>query len=509
MGSEKALVLTLLLLAGMFATWHIQPAEAAQPLVSSASPVSWTISNQAPPVRHNIPTGLDLKASVIYTFKPDGTVIFTDSVGSNMTLWPLAARWGSLLANLTLPFTSFSYNTTTVQYVLSLNVLGNTLSLTTTYSQIAGSLGLRIAYSGSLSALTGSLGLHLSGKGNRTVGSSSVFFGAEGYDWSDTSGSTFNNSTGILSWNIPGSFKLDPLSIDASASNSCTGLGSCSATISTSTPNDLVIVYYHSGCGSATYTVADTASSNWATRQPTIQIGLNALAGELWTTSPNAILSSDVVTLTETGGSCGILILIVVAIAGENLNQPFAGNPFETDSAAQASSGPIGLTVEPVQPNQMLIGAVGCKPATQSCSSAFGPGYSPAGFTKIVNQGNLFSFYKIEPGEAAIDNIAFTWSLGLLYYVTFADVICLSGTNCGGGPVSSGQIPLQTFQFNTTPITLPVIGTLNLPSQLTSPSVPYVVAGVVLISLGSWLLLGRPHPLRLTLPRLRSRRGRF
>jgi hypothetical protein len=180
-----------------------------QLLQSSSLPYTWTLS-RGPVTSYTLPVGPQY---VAYTFYPNGTVRY-----NGFSVRTLSARWGSVLSNMTLPFTNLRYNSTVVEYVLNMTVAVNSLSLVVSYRQIPGTVNLLVSFSGTLSA-AGILSQQFAGSGRKQLSGQALMWGAAGYDWSDSKAQSpsFNNVTSTVTWNTPASFKIDPFTLGTSA----------------------------------------------------------------------------------------------------------------------------------------------------------------------------------------------------------------------------------------------------------------------------------------------------
>jgi len=141
-----------------------------------------------------------------------------------------------------------------------------------------------------------------------------------------------------------------PLSLDGVASFGCTNLtSSCSATLTTSHTNDIIIVFtteqldLQSVC---TFHVSDTAGLSWAARSNvSFDLSGRGQIQEFWARAVSP-LGSDVVTESITGCGDNYNTILLFGIRGANFNSPFdpnvalpaAANGFGTTSSVQVST---------------------------------------------------------------------------------------------------------------------------------------------------------------------------
>lgn len=181
---------------------------AVQPLQKSTLPYTWTVS-RGTGGSYTIPLAQQFLS---YSFYPNGTLTY-----NGFKVRSFQAKWGSLAANMPLPFTSLQYNSTFVEYVLNMTVLGNSMSLVTSYRQISGTDNLLVTLSGTLSA-AGFVSESFTGSGRKIWQNQTLTWGAAGYDWSDSKAQSpvFDNATNTVTWATPGNFKVDPVTLGTS-----------------------------------------------------------------------------------------------------------------------------------------------------------------------------------------------------------------------------------------------------------------------------------------------------
>jgi RHS repeat-associated protein len=197
-----------------------------------------------------------------------------------------------------------------------------------------------------------------------------------------------------------------PMKIDGSASAWCDHTtNSCQATLTTTNPNDLIIVYpdeaQDTSSHTCTFSVKDSAGLTWSPRGIPGSFGSNIVYGnsrrdqlaEYFATSSSQ-LTSD--TITESILNCAGLMyggeyngLMAFAISGANLNTPFDPNPSLAGSGWSNGGGIINAFISTGYPNDMVISGLhednsGCPVPT--------PG---AGFVAITATGCNMDEYQI------------------------------------------------------------------------------------------------------------------
>ena len=204
-----------------------------------------------------------------------------------------------------------------------------------------------------------------------------------------TSGASSHSTTIVVSVvsSTPG-----PLAIDSSASAGCGhNTNSCSATLSTFHPSDLIIVYAMESLDLQTvcnFSVNDAAGLHWtfrggvSGRNDGYTNSSRDQIAEFWAASPN-VLSSD--TITESISGCASIEyggeyngLLVVAVAGADLGSPFDPNVSLPASASGESNTP-SVTLSTSNSQDLIISA--------AQQSSFGTLTAGPGFTQIFSSG--------------------------------------------------------------------------------------------------------------------------
>ncbi len=199
-------------------------------------------------------------------------------------------------------------------------------------------------------------------------------------------------------WQMIADAVVPALTIDGSAIATCSNsTTSCSATLSTSNMNDIVIVYASETLDvqtSCTFSVSDTAGLTWAARGGIVFGRSNGVSyrdqlQEFWAKS-SAILTSD--SITESISGCGPNYngLQVFAISGANFNYPFDPNSGLPDSGSDSSSGQQSLTSATVStnnPNDIVFAGV-----QHGTGAVANPG---SGFTSIISTGGYGTEYQL------------------------------------------------------------------------------------------------------------------
>src|SRR5437867_3707516 len=194
------------------------------------------------------------------------------------------------------------------------------------------------------------------------------------------------------------------LGLDGSSANGCPYYtSSCSATISTSHGDDILITFAIEQLDlqtSCTFNLSDTAGLSWTARSdiffdPTGRTQVQ----EFWAVAANPLSSN---TVTESISGCGNNYnnLIVFGISGANIYSPFDPNA-ALPSSANGYSGDTSVLVSTSNPNDMIIGSV--IHGNICCFPAAGPG-----FTLITPPGTTAAEYDIV--NATVSGLAVTFS---------------------------------------------------------------------------------------------------
>ncbi len=175
----------------------------------------------------------------------------------------------------------------------------------------------------------------------------------------------------------------DSLLPDGSSWNGCQNYtSSCSATLTTSHGNDIIIAFGIEALNDLTacsFNVSDAAGLSWLPRSAIVfdQTGGSELQ-EFWARSINPV-SSDIITESIIGCGTNYNALMVFGISGANFNIPFDPNS-ALPGTANGYSGSTSVQVSTSNPNDMIFAAV-----SHGNSAAF-PTAGP-GFTIITTTG--------------------------------------------------------------------------------------------------------------------------
>ena len=214
---------------------------------------------------------------------------------------------------------------------------------------------------------------------------------------------------------------------------------SCAGPISTSNPNDIVIVYAMEGLDlqtSCTFSVSDTAGLSWSLRASAAgrndgsTNGYRDQIGEFWAKS-SGVLSSDIITesisgcaSTQYGGEYNGFQAF--AVSGANFNAPF--DPSTIPGSANGYSNTPSVAVSTSNSNDMIISA-----AQQSSYGTLTPG---SGFTGITANTEF------ETVSSPVTNFSVTWGdSATWYWEMIADAI-------------TGQASPPDFSFQPLPLTV-------------------------------------------------------
>ena len=213
------------------------------------------------------------------------------------------------------------------------------------------------------------------------------------------------------------------LALDGTAASACDHTtNSCSAVLSTSRNNDILIAYTFEDLNlqtsPCTFSVSDGAALSWASRSGIVfgNGGLDQLQ-EFWAES-SAVLSSD--TITESISGCASAQfggeyngLMVFGVSGADFN-----NPFDPDTSMPGTGSSYGsttsVTISTSRHNDMIIG--GSRLTSQS------PG---AGFTLIISTDAFMTDsteYKVVKQPVTSLPVTFTSTI-TTYWEAIADAL--------------------------------------------------------------------------------------
>jgi hypothetical protein len=150
-----------------------------------------------------------------------------------------------------------------------------------------------------------------------------VFFSAVAPTVTTTSTST----TTTTSTSTTSIFGFVPVFTEAECTLSTDGssIGATSAMLTTSKPNDTIIIFISYDRVGTTFSVSDTAGLAWHLRGTTNIGSATADVLEYYAFSPH-VLSNDIITTTAMGGSAPNEKIITVGISGVNATNPFDPN---------------------------------------------------------------------------------------------------------------------------------------------------------------------------------------
>ena len=211
------------------------------------------------------------------------------------------------------------------------------------------------------------------------------------------------------------------MTIDGSTQSFCTNAtSSCSATITTSHANDIIIVYASETLDVQTtcsFTVSDTTGLSWFSRGPSVSgRGGKDQLQEFWARSPN-VLTSDVVTESIAGCGNNYNGLEVFGITGANLSIPFDPSFGAQATGSDANGGQqyvTSATISTGNPNDFVFAGVqhgtGAAPTAES------------GFTMIISTGGYGTEYKLTSSTLANYTVSFSFGTAS-YWQEIADAV--------------------------------------------------------------------------------------
>ncbi len=162
------------------------------------------------------------------------------------------------------------------------------------------------------------------------------------------------------------------MAIDGSAynTNSCNAVTTCQLTLSTASPDDVIILAgYETSSSVHISSISDTAGLTWQVRE---QYSSNGMTEE-WYAIASSVLSSDVVTVYYSGSATGGISAF--AIHGANTAAPFdthSGLPV-TGTGSNTESESVSISTSNAY--DMIIGIMSC---TSSSTMSVGNGFTQA-----------------------------------------------------------------------------------------------------------------------------------
>lgn len=171
-----------------------------------------------------------------------------------------------------------------------------------------------------------------------------------------------------------------------------TTANSVTTTITTTKPNDIILLFQAGESNDPATSVTDAAGLTWAKEGPTVSMsqsgqgGPSIEVGTLWWALSPGILTNNTIT---TNGNAADGRLMVMAINGANLTTPFDTNPSTPSTATTANGTTVSVTgFSTTAPNTMLV----------SWARAFqGPSFTissgPSGFSSVISGGSFTGLY--------------------------------------------------------------------------------------------------------------------
>ena len=211
------------------------------------------------------------------------------------------------------------------------------------------------------------------------------------------------------------------LTIDGSAVQGCGhSTNSCSTTLTTSHQGDIIIAYTFEALNlqptNCTFSISDTARLSWTYRAGAYGRNDGTAGttrdqiGEFWARASN-LLSSD--NVTEAISGCASTIyggeynaLMVFAVSGANLNDPFDPNAFLPATNNSYSNTP-SVKISTSNPNDMILGVA---QQTSYPTLTTGPGFT------LILSGGGYSILEYELTSAPVSGFPVNFGDGSTYY---------------------------------------------------------------------------------------------
>jgi len=228
----------------------------------------------------------------------------------------------------------------------------------------------------------------------------------------------------------------NPLAIDGSSAAACSNTtSSCSTTLTTIHPNDIIIAYASETLDLQTtcsFSVSDTAGLSWMIRSKSVSgNGIRDQFQEFWALAPVA-LSSDTITERIVGCGTNYNSLQVFGVSGANTSTPFDpgyGLP------ASASGNSYGMSVPLTTTNSNDILVAGTQHGGSPTPTA------GQGFTLLLGVGGFSLATEYETVNALVTNLPATF--GDTYSASWEEI----GDALQSTPQTSWITTSRTYDF--------------------------------------------------------------
>ena len=193
-----------------------------------------------------------------------------------------------------------------------------------------------------------------------------------------SSGSTPITSAGTYS----ATYTTETFGIDGTAYQSSGTHGQPTLTLTTTQPNDLIILIITQDSTSHTFTPSDTYGLTWNHRSTSVPLkeGNSEQVDEWWAIASSP-LSSDTISLGESGKSAHDTVAIAIAISGANPTNPFdshIGLPY-TNTGTSTTTTPSVTGVTTSNANDLILGITGYTGTSTNITAA-------TGYTLVTSQ---------------------------------------------------------------------------------------------------------------------------
>ena len=201
------------------------------------------------------------------------------------------------------------------------------------------------------------------------------------YLWSSTSGlsQTLQSNTFIVggTGNITATYTTQTFRIDGIGYVNTNQHG-CQLSITTTQPNDVIILMWTQNHNHYVTGVTDSAGHTWTHRKTALPIGDNNEAlDEWWAIAPTA--GTFTITVSESGYSSYTTTAIAFAISGANTANPFDSQSGLPYTSTGTSGTPTVSSVTTSNANDIILGLVGYRGTSTSVTAA-------SGYTLITSQ---------------------------------------------------------------------------------------------------------------------------
>ncbi|MDA4122917.1 MAG: YncE family protein, partial [Thaumarchaeota archaeon] len=232
---------------------------------------------------------------------------------------------------------------------------------------------------------------------------------------------------------VPSTWNSGGLSLDGAVTSAGSCASPCTLDISTSNPNDVIVVAYLANAGSTVSAVVDSGSAGLTFTTRFACAGSQRALCEYYSGATSAALASEPIKLTASGGGN----VLIFAVHGADIASPWDANSGLPNEAAGASG--TGCIMSTTNGNDMLLSF-----AADGGSPVFTVPAQSGGYTQLASEfgggPSAMGAYDIVSATQSSVQTEWTYTAGTAQYESLCDAIqgngvAVSGTQAG----TSGQ----------------------------------------------------------------------